>query len=79
MTHLGSFASFVGGLQAAEAAAGGERAAALVQAVSVVCSCILALLLSFTGGLTGLALPALILYQAAWSALALAMPLLKKY
>lgn len=79
MTHLGSFASFVGGLQAAEGAASGERAAALVQAVSVVCSCVLALLLAFTGGLAGLALPALILYQAAWSALALAMPLLKKY
>lgn len=79
MTHLGSFASFVGGLQAAEGAASGERAAALVQAVSVVCSCVLALLLAFTGGLSGLALPALILYQAAWSALALAMPLLKKY
>lgn len=79
MTHLGSFASFVGGLQAAEGAASGERAAALVQAVSVVCSCVLALLLSVTGGLAGLALPALILYQAAWSALALAMPLLKKY
>lgn len=79
MTHLGSFASFVGGLQAAEGAAGGERAAALVQAVSVICSCVLALLLAFTGGLSGLALPALILYQAAWSALALAMPLLKKY
>lgn len=79
MTHLGSFASFVGGLQAAEGAASGERAAALVQAVSVVCSCVLALLLSFTGGLAGLALPALVLYQAAWSALALAMPLLKKY
>lgn len=79
MTHLGSFASFVGGLQAAEGAASGERAAALVQAVSVVCSCLLALLLTFTGGLAGLALPALVLYQAAWSALALAMPLLKKY
>lgn len=79
LTHIGSFASMVGGLQAAEGAAGGERAGSLVQAVGVGFSCALALLLTITGGLAGLALPAVILYQIAWSALVLAMPLLKKY
>lgn len=79
LTHMGTFASMVGGLQAAEGAAGGERSASLVQAVGVGFSCALALLLTITGGLVGLALPAVILYQVAWSALVLAMPLLKKY
>lgn len=79
LTHIGTFASMVGGLQAAEGAAGGERSGSLVQAVGVGFSCALALLLTITGGLTGLALPAVILYQIAWSALVLAMPLLKKY
>ena len=79
MTHIGSFASMVGGLQAASGAASGERSASLVQAVGVGFSCALALLLAFTDGMASLALLAVVLYQAAWSALALAMPLLKKY
>lgn len=79
MTHIGSFASMVGGLQAAAGAASGERSGSLVQTVSVAFSCVLALLLAFTGGMASLALIAVVLYQAAWSALALAMPLIKKY
>lgn len=79
LTHIGTFASMVGGLQAAEGAAGAERTASLVQAVGIGLSCALALLLAITGGLVGLALPAVVLYQAAWSALVLAMPLIKKY
>ena len=79
MAHIGSFASFVGGMQAAAGAAAGERAASLVQAVAVGFSCALSVLLAFTGGLAGLALPALVLYQAAWGVLSLALPLLRKY
>lgn len=79
MTHMGSFASFVGGLRAAAGAAWGEKVASLVQAAGVGISCVLALLLAFTGGIGALGLPALVLYQAAWAVLTLAMPLLKKY
>ena len=79
MTHMGSFASFVGGLRAAAGAAWGEKVASLVQAAGVGISCLLALLLAFTGGIGALGLPALVLYQAAWAVLTLAMPLLKKY
>lgn len=79
MTHMGSFASFVGGLRAAAGAAWGERVASYVQAAGVAISCLLALLLAFTGGIGALGLPALVLYQAAWAVLTLSMPLLKKY
>ena len=37
------------------------------------------LVMAFTGGIGALGLPALVLYQAAWAVLTLAMPLLKKY
>ena len=79
MTHMGSFASFVGGLRAAAGAAWGEKVASLVQAAGVGISCLLALVMAFTGGIGALGLPALVLYQAAWAVLTLAMPLLKKY
>ena len=79
MTHMGSFASFVGGLRAAAGAAWGEKVASFVQAAGVGVSCLLALVMAFTGGIGALGLPALVLYQAAWAVLTLAMPLLKKY
>ena len=41
--------------------------------------CLMAVLLAFTGGLVGLALPAMVLYHAAWAALTLALPLIRKY
>ena len=79
MIHLGSLASFTGGLRAAAGAAWGERVASLVQAAGVAVSCLLALVMAFTGGIGALGLPALLLYQAAWAVLTLCMPLLKKY
>lgn len=79
MVHLGSFASFVGGLKAAAGADEGERSACAVQTVSVLFSVAVALLLCFTGGLTGVSLVALLLYQIAWSALSVAITLTKKY
>ena len=78
MTHLGSFASFVGGLRAAENAAAGEKLATMVQTAAVVFSCLIALGLTASGGLISLALPAVLLYQAAWTVLQLAMPLSKQ-
>ena len=77
MLHQGTFASMMGGLRAACTAESSERTASLVSAAGVLCSCVLALLLAFTGGTAGLALPAVLLYQCAWSALALGVPLFR--
>ena len=79
MLHLGSFASFVGGLEAAAGAAEGERKSAVVVTASVLISCVLGVLLTLTGGLTTLPLPALVLYQAAWCVLAMIFPLFQRY
>ncbi len=79
MLHLGSFASFVGGLEAAAGAAQGERKAAMILSVSVLLSCVLALIMVLAGGIAALPLPALVLYQAAWAVLALIFPLLQRY
>lgn len=51
MLHLGSFASFVGGLEAASGAAEGEHKSAIVLTVSVLLSCVVGVLLTLTGGL----------------------------
>lgn len=57
MVHLGSLASYVGGLHAAACAVSAEKSANLVMAVSVAVSALVALVLSFSGGLASLALP----------------------
>lgn len=79
MLHLGSFASFVGGLEAAAGAAEGERKSAIVLTVSVLLSCAVGVLLTLTGGLVTLPLVGIVLYQAAWCVLALIFPLLQRY
>lgn len=79
MLHLGSFASFVGGLEAAAGAAEGEHKASMLVSASALFGCVLGVLLSITGGLTALPLAALVLYQAAWCVLALVFPLLQQY
>ena len=79
MLHLGSFASFVGGLEAAAGAAEGEHKASLLVSASALFGCVLGLLLAITGGLTALPLAALVLYQAAWCVLALIFPLIQQY
>ena len=79
MLHLGNFASFVGGLEAAAGAAEGERKAGFVVTASVLISCVLAVVMSIAGGIVSLPLPAMVLYQAGWAALALIFPLLQKY
>lgn len=78
MAHSGSFASFVGGLGAAIDAALGERTAGYVLMAGVLFSCVLALVLSFGGGLASIGLPAVALYQAAWCVLTLVMTLLRR-
>ena len=79
MLHLGSFASFVGGLEAASGAAEGEHKAAIVLTVSVLFSCAVGVLLTLTGGLVTLPLAGIVLYQAAWCVLALVFPLMQHY
>lgn len=79
MVHLGSLASYVGGLHAAACAVSAEKSANLVMAVSVAVSALVVLVLSFSGGLASLALPAAVLYQLAWAVPALALPLTRSY
>lgn len=79
MLHLGSFASFVGGLEAAAGAAEGEHKSSMLVTASVLFGCVLGVLLTLTGGLTSLPLAALVLYQAAWCVLALIFPLIQRY
>ena len=79
MLHLGNFASFVGGLEAASGAAEGERKAGFVLTASVLISCVLAVIMSIAGGIVALPLPAMVLYQAGWAALALIFPMIQKY
>lgn len=79
MLHLGSFASFVGGLEAAAGAAEGEHRASIVLAMSVLISCVLAVIMSLAGGIVSLPLPAMVLYQAGWAVLALVFPMTQRY
>ena len=79
MSHMGTFASFVGGLNAAAGAASGEKAASLVEMAGVGVSCLLSLILAFNGGIAQLSPVAVLLYAAAWGVLTLAMPLFRNY
>lgn len=79
MVHLGSFVSFVGGMQAAAGAAEAEHRSSTMLAASVLVSCLFSLIVTFTGGIATLPLPAVVLYQAAWCVLALFFPLIQKY
>lgn len=79
MLHLGSFASFVGGLEAAAGAAEGEHKASVLVSAAALFGCVLGVLLTLTGGLTTLPLAAFVLYQAMWCVLALIFPLLQQY
>ena len=79
MLHLGSFASFVGGLEAAAGAAESEHKASMFVSAAVLFGCVLGVLLSLTGGLTTLPLAAFVLYQAVWCVLAMIFPLMQRY
>ena len=79
MLHLGSFASFVGGLEAAAGAAEGERKASVLVSAAALLGCVVGILLTLTGGLASLPLLGMMLYQAAWCVLALFFPLTQRY
>ena len=79
MLHLGSFASFVGGLEAAHGAAEAERKSALVLSAAVLLSCVLAVIMVLAGSIASIPLPGLVLYQAVWAALTLLFPLMQRY
>lgn len=79
MIHMGSFASYAGGMLAAWGAARGEKAAALAMEISVLISCVLSIAFCCLGSFTGLSLLQLLLYQAAWTGITLALPLIQKY
>lgn len=79
MLHLGSFASFVGGLEAASGASEGERRASVLVTTSALIGCAAGVLFALTGGLTTLPLLGLVLYQAAWCALSMFFPLTQHY
>ena len=57
----------------------GSVISAIVLTVSVLLSCVVGVLLTLTGGLATLPLPALVLYQAAWCVLAMIFPLFQRY
>ncbi len=79
LTHIGTFASFIGGLRAAAGAASGEHMASLVQCASILLGVVLSVLLSVSGGLVGISLAAVMLFQTAWAALTILVPFAKRY
>ena len=79
MIHLKGFASLTGGLQAADQAQNAETSATTVQLVSVCFSVFIAVLLTYAGSIGTLSVAAVLMYQAAWSALSLAVCALKQH
>ncbi len=79
MVHLGGFVSMVGGLRAAAGAEDAQRSGCTVQTVSAIVSIVIGLLLSVTGGMASISLPAVLLYQLAWAVLGIALAATKKY
>lgn len=79
MVHLQGFASLTGGLRAAARAQTAEQSGTTVQLVSVCISVAIGLLLTYAGNVGTLSLGAVLMYQAAWSALSLALTVLKQH
>ena len=79
MIHLKAFASLTGGLQAADQAQNAESSATTVQMVSVLFSIIIAALLTSAGSIWELSVATMLMYQAAWSALSIAVCALKQH
>ncbi|MEF9969325.1 MAG: hypothetical protein RR759_02590 [Ruthenibacterium sp.] len=78
LTHLGTCTSFIGGLRAAAGAAVGEKLACVVQMAAILFSLLVCAVLSFSLGLAGLSLTAVLLYQLAWCVLTVVLPILKR-
>ena len=79
MLHDKGFASLIGGLRAAEQAQNAETSATTVQLVSVWFSVAIGALLTYAGSIGMLSVAAVLMYQAAWSALSLAICALKQH
>ena len=79
MTHIGSFASFIGGMRYAAGCAYSERMSSIVQLASVILAGVLCLLLAFGGSLAGMSIGIALLYQAAWTLLVSIMPFMRRY
>ena len=79
MIHLKAFASLTGGLQAADQAQNAESSATTVQMVSVLFSIIIVALLTSAGSIWELSVATVLMYQAAWSALSIAVCALKQH
>ena len=79
MIHLQGFASLTGGLRAAEQAQNAENSATTVQLVSVWFSVVIGALLTYAGSVGMLSVVMVLMYQAAWSALSLAVCALKQH
>lgn len=79
MLHAKGFAGLTGGIRAAEQAQTAETAATTVQLVSVWFSVLIALLLTSAGSIASLSVAAVLMYQAAWSALSIAVCALKQH
>ena len=73
------FASLTGGLQAADQAQNAETSATTVQLVSVCFSVFIAVLLTYAGSIWQLSIATVLMYQAAWSALSIAVCALKQH
>ena len=73
------FASLTGGLRAAEQAQNAETTATTVQMVSVWFSVVIGVLLTYAGSIGTLSVAAVLMYQAAWSALSIAVCALKQH
>ena len=78
MLHDKGFASLIGGLRAAEKAQNAETSATTVQMVSVWFSVVIGVLLTYAGSIGTLSVAAVLMYQAAWSALSIAVCALKQ-
>ena len=79
MIHTQGFASLTGGLRAAEQAQNAENSATTVQLVSVWLSVVIGVLLTYAGSVGMLSVVMVLMYQAAWSALSLAVCALKQH
>ena len=77
--HHRGFASLTGGLQAADQAQNAESSATTVQLVSVCFSVFIAVLLTYAGSIWQLSIATVLMYQAAWSALSIAVCALKQH
>ncbi len=77
--HHKGFASLTGGLQAADQAQNAENSATTVQMVSVIFSAVIAVLLTYAGSVWQLPVTYVLMYQAAWSGLSLAVCALKQH